>query len=297
MTMQTTSPHDLINVSADTDVDADNSKLMDEMSPAFLSDHTQQIRPTPTRRCSDSLQPTRNAYCLAGQLISTCFRAQTNTSGICESEHAVAQISTWKAAGFQSVAVTGGFDLLTLNHVRALVQARILAASYLLGIDPSQPLTATESSCLLDFASSPRLKLLVSVDTNEAICIAKGNNPQKGNVRRPFLDWKTRAKLISTLAMPDNTGTARLLVDAITAHGPRACHVHEDCLVQKDGYEVYELSPDVIVMKDIYDAGNRPRSYDAANIVLFSEQAVSFTDSVLGGVVSTTNLIKRIKGE
>jgi hypothetical protein len=238
----------------------------------------------------------QDIYCLAGQCIETCFRARTNRCGTCESDHAVAQVSAWKAAGFHTVAVTGGFDLFTLNHVRGLVQARILAAAYLLGIEPGLPLGEAGVTTLLDLASSQQLKLLVSIDTNEAVKAAKGNNPSKGDAERPFLSWTTRAELVSSLAMPSDTGIARRLVDAVTAHGHGACPVHDRCLVQEDGYEVFQLGPDVTVMKDEYDAGNRPRRYDAANVVLFSERKGAFTDPVLGGVVSTTSLINRIKG-
>jgi len=238
-----------------------------------------------------------DVFHMASEQIDAQLEQKLNSSKICETQFARETIRRWKEQGCIAVALSGGFDLLTLNHIRGLVQARFLAAAYALDIDPSEQISQRELTEIRVVASSDSLKLLVSIDTNMAIKQAKGQNPNKGSADRPLLDWATRARIISTLAMPatDGSNNAHAIADCITAHGKTACPVHKQCLVTQPDYEVFNLDPDVTIMKDKYDAGNRPRHYKDPSIILFDESCGSYVDPLLDGQISTTAIVRRIR--
>jgi len=235
-------------------------------------------------------------FYLASEQMNDHFCHMVNLHDICETQFATETIHEWKSQGCFTAALSGGFDLLTLNHICGLVQARLLAAAYALGIKISEDVSQQGLAEVIALAESSQLKLLVSVDTNAAISQAKSHNPKKGGTERPLLDWATRAKTISMLSMPeeDNCRT-RMIVDCITAHGAAACKIHEQCLVEQPDYEVFNLKPDVTIMKNKYDIGDRPRHYSDPSIILFDESIGAYSDKLLETQISTTAIIRRIQ--
>jgi len=224
------------------------------------------------------------------------FLRQVNTCVQCESDYAENTITTWQQQGYYVAGVTGTFDLLTLNHAFSLIQDRVLASAYALELTNQENLTESECDQIWRFASSNQLKLLVSIDTNQATAQSKSGQAEKASIKRPILDWENRARLVSLIAMPSyqRNEPARFVADNVTAHGKGACKIHTDCLVQQPDYEIFMLKPDVTIIKDRYDKGKQLRHYQLPNIVTFSETHDPYSDALLGDTISTTNIVRSI---
>jgi hypothetical protein len=203
----------------------------------------------------------------------------------CTAEITRGKVSSWKQLGAYVVAIAGAYDMLGLNHIRGLVQARIAGAAYMLG-------TTNNISKLSDLALSDELKLLVSLDTNGAVEENKSFNQDGGGSVKPILDWSTRATMLTSPAL-----RGRRLVDFITKHGPNSCNVcqPESCLHSSKTYSVASTDADLIVVKSHNNEtfARHPKSL----FHVIDESKGAFSDTLLGEQISTSSIIKRIRSE
>ena len=204
----------------------------------------------------------------------------------CIADQTKEKVSEWHRNGSFVVANAGAYDVLGLNHLRGLMQARIIGAAYALG--STEDLTA-----LYDLASSSALRLLVSLDTNEAISENKSFLEQTGLSVRPILDWQTRS---TTLAL-QSMGGKHNLVDFITKHGPSACTVcgNESCPHSSETYNVASSGADLTIIK-VYSPDTFS-TYPYSQFHVINEQEGAFFDKVLDAQISTTALVRRIKSK
>lgn len=204
----------------------------------------------------------------------------------CTADATIDRVAMWQRAGSFVVANAGGFDSMGLNHLRGLIQARIIGATYKLGEDASP-------SEIYELASSDEIRLLVSVDTNGAIEQNKSFKVQTALAIRPLLDWRTRARTLALQGM----GGKRNLVDYITKHGPHACPVceNEGCNHSSKTFNIAASGADVVVLKSLNP--ETVTRYQETSFHEIDETEGAFHDDVLCGQISTSALIRRIQQE
>ena len=196
------------------------------------------------------------------------------------------RVEKWKSQGSFVVGNSGGYDLLSLNHIRGLVQARIIGAVILLGEGASVP-------DIFEVAGSDRIKLLISLDTNLAIEENKSRGTESNGAIRPLLDWETRAKILSLQSFNHH----QPLVNFITRHGPNSCNICEadSCWHANKKYNVASTGVDVTVLKSIDEPTiNR---YPDSKFYLIDENKHAFFDQILEGQISTSAILKRIRSD
>lgn len=202
----------------------------------------------------------------------------------CTAEVTANKVDTWQQDGSFVVANAGGYDAMGLNHIRGLIQARIIGAVHRLG-------EGAKKRDVFDLAVSDEIRLLVSVDTNGAIEESKSFKSEGGHAVRPLFDWSTRA---ATLAL-QGIGGRHDLVDFVTKHGPEACVVcqNETCAHSSKTFNIAESGADLVVIKQADGATfNR---YPNASFHVIDETEGAFIDRLLGEQISTSALVRRIK--
>lgn len=230
-------------------------------------------------------------------------RALSSDRESCTLEKAERQMRTWKELGKYAVFTAGAYDLLSINHVRGLVQCRMIGAMSLLGMGSVN--SEGDFLRMHELASSDRIRLMLSVDTNRALAESKSRRPEKGNAPKPTLDWETRAVMLSAQSMPlPGYDQRRALVDYITKHGPDCCDIclPGTCVNEDDARMVVSLQPDLVVV----NTGSRQTIADltryktegqlpATELVTIDESEGAFSDPILQTTVSTTSIISRIR--
>ncbi len=201
----------------------------------------------------------------------------------CTAEATSTLVDTWHRTGSFVVANAGGYDSMGLNHLRGLMQARIIGAIHLLGGEGSV-------NDIYELASSEDIRLLISLDTNDALEENKSYKANGAYSVRPLLDWDTRAR---TLAL-QGFGGGRELVDFITKHGPLACSVcvAESCNHSSKTFNIADSGADLIVLKDINT--DQLANYPNTSFHVIEETEGAFHDKLLGGQISTSALVRRI---
>lgn len=201
------------------------------------------------------------------------------------------KVEQWHKMGAYVVGNAGGYDILTINHLRGLTQARIIGATYKLMECNDNP----KEKDILELAGSDGIKLLVSLDTDEAIAENKSFSKIGGNSIRPVLGWKTRAGMLALQAF----GNQINLVDFITAHGPNACPTcgGKNCWHSSVKYSVATTGVDLTVLKDGKGADDTVARLPEKNFYKIREDDLAFSDNLLGGQISTSAIIKRIRKE
>ncbi len=217
---------------------------------------------------------------------STSDRIVESGNEICTTEQTKARVAEWQSQGKFVVANGGAYDILGLNHLRGLVQAKIIGAAHMLG-------STDNRDELYDLATSDEIKLVVSLDANDAIAENKSLKEHSGGAIRPILDWKTRARMLALQGI----GGKGYLVDFITKHGPHSCSVcpEESCHHSSKVYNVASNGADLTIIKAINQA-TFDRHPDSKFHVI-DENSGAFSDELLNGVISTTALVKRVRGE
>jgi hypothetical protein len=209
----------------------------------------------------------------------------------------------WKGFNKLTVFNAGAFDLLGLNHVRGLVQCRAIGAMSLLGIEKVED--EGDYQAVHRVAASDQIRLMVTVDTNSALEDGKSRRPDKGNAPKPTLDWSTRAAMLAVQSIPMPGYEYRVnLVDCITRHGPGCCGVCTAgaCTNEDNALMAVALQPDLVIV----NTGSRQTIDDLTSckqdgllpnteLVAIDERVEAYSDSVLGGIVSTTAIIKRVR--
>lgn len=204
----------------------------------------------------------------------------------CTAEITAKKVDAWQQNGSFVVANAGGYDAMGLNHIRGLVQARIIGAVHQLG-------EGAKVNDVFELASSDEIRLLVSVDTNRAIEENKSFKPEGKYTVRPLLDWNTRAATLALQAI----GGRHDLVDFVTKHGPGACTVckNETCSHSSKTFNIAESGADLVVIKQA-DRTTFNR-YPNTSFHVIDEAEGAFIDRLLGEQISTSALVRRIKGK
>lgn len=202
----------------------------------------------------------------------------------CTAEKSQQKVSEWHKVGAFVVANAGAYDILGLNHLRGLTQARIIGAAYKLG-------DFQDLSAIYDLASSDEIRLILSLDTNEAIAENKSKKAIGGGSIRPSLDWQTRATMLALQAV----GGKQNMVDFITRHGPSACQFcpNDTCWHSDKTYNVASTGADLTVVKSLNPATRELYSDSVFHIIDESDGA--FFDKVLDSQISTSALIRRVR--
>jgi len=112
------------------------------------------------------------------QLLDEDFESRKVSISECTYVQSKEKISNWKQMDNFVVANGGTFDILSLNHVRGLVQCRILGAMSIIGINELDH-NSTIANEVYKLATSDELKIIVSIDTNEAVETNKSKKPEK----------------------------------------------------------------------------------------------------------------------
>lgn len=208
----------------------------------------------------------------------------TDVNAGCTAEIARQKVAEWHKLGAFVVANAGAYDILGLNHLRGLIQARIIGAAYKLG-------GSENYGDIYELAASDEIRLLVSLDTNAAITENKSRQLASGGSVRPSLDWKTRAAMLALQAI----GGHHDLVDFITQHGPDACTAcpDESCWHSDKTYNVASTGADLTVVK-LLNPLMRER-YPDSTFHVIDESDGAFFDKVLDSQISTSALIRRVR--
>lgn len=224
------------------------------------------------------------------RFISSTTQHRIASDQLCVADEAQAVVSEWRSDGSFVVGNSGAYDILSVNHVRGLIQARLVGAIYMLEALGQDPYESVEN--LYTAAGSSDIKLLVSLDTNSALQENKSMKESSGGAIRPVLDWDTRALMLSFQAF----GCTRNLVDFITRHGPQACNFCEEgeCLHESKEYSVASTGVDLTVAKDRKQASLD--RYSDREFYIINEEDGAITDRVLCGQISTSAIIRRIRG-
>jgi len=208
----------------------------------------------------------------------------------------------WKDTGRFTVFNAGTFDVLGLNHIRGLAQCRLLGAMSLIGIEKIE--TPEELAEAHAVAASDRVRLMVTVDTDRALEMNKSRRPDKGGAPKPSLSWETRVAMLAIQTMPGPDGAHVDMVNYITRHGSDCCAVCAagTCTHEDNARMAVALAPDLVVVPtgskhtiadlSMYKQEGLLPYTDLASI---DESNDAFEDPVLGGIISTTALVNRIR--
>lgn len=221
----------------------------------------------------------------------------------CSFAQAKEKMQLWKDQSRFTVFSFGGFDILTSNHIRGLVQARAIGAMSLLGIQEIE--TEAAFNDVHRVAASDAIRLMVSIDTNKTLEEGKSRNPDKGGAPKPTLDWRTRATMVAAQSMPTpDYGQRFNLVDFITRQGWECCDAcgPKACTNEWHTNLISGLEPDVVIVRDdlprtiSYLADRKSEgSLTYTEVALINEQEGAYTDPILGGAISTTAMIRYIR--
>lgn len=216
---------------------------------------------------------------------------------------AAQQIELWRMAGRHTVFNAGTYDILTPNHILSLVQCRVLGAMSLLGMQEIQ--TQQDQLLVHEVAASDAIALMITLDTNRALEMAKSRRADKGGAPKPTLDWSNRALMLAMQSIPGpDYATRRSAVDFITRHGPECCLVCADgsCTNEDNAAMTVKLRPDVVVVNsDSRRTVDDLRGYEATgllpdtHIAINDENQHQYYDPVLGGPAKTSAIIGRVR--
>ncbi len=187
---------------------------------------------------------------------------------MCNIESLAHTVESWKKDGYKIVFTAGVFDIFTINHLLALYHYRLLGGK--------------------------KVKLIVSIDTDERVGESKSFVVEKGNAIKPILSWDSRALMVAKQSFR-STDT---LVDMVIQHGSDTCS-NIRCPHDDNTTIAEVILPDVIVVTSTStDTINRIREsslLDTASMRIIKEEELAYQDSLIGGKISTTSIINRVK--
>lgn len=243
----------------------------------------------------------------ARDIIQGDFSDRLTTTGEgsgCSFLQAERKMQYWKTQSKFTIFNFGGFDILNLNHIRGLVQCRAIGAMCMLGIDEVN--TGEEYHEVYKLAASDAIRLMISIDTNRTLEEGKSRNQDRGgDAPKPTLDWQTRAAMVAiqSIAAPDYK-TRLSLVDFVTRHGWGSCDScgPSDCPNEWHTNIISGLEPDLVVVRDdlhqtiSYLTDKKAEGLlTSTQVTLINEQDGAYADPVLGGIISTTSMVQRIR--
>jgi hypothetical protein len=251
----------------------------------------------------------RDVYTAAHTLLLDSFKTRVidRKSKTCVFRQTQDVHSSWRRAGDYTVFVAGSFDIFTLNHLRALLQYRVIAGAVKRGIDPETIKSIDDIKVLTDLATDPEIKLMATVDTDKSLSLSKSGKSDKGGASRPVLGWDSRALMLSAQWVPVQTDAPHTqLTDFITIHGEECCLScgGDTCVNADNGRMALELAPDLAIISrgarrtttDFIRYKQHELMRDTKVVIFNEEDGHSFIDNLLPDrVISTTSIVKKIK--
>lgn len=221
-------------------------------------------------------------------------------------ERLASSIEYWKGLGKTVVFTSGVYDGMHPNHAAYLLNVKMLGSELDYNSkhnDNWDDLRQHEHEeyvrhCLATNA----LKLVVSLDGDKSVAVRKGWNPEKGSSSRPIFSLNTRMAEVAGLSYrsPANPNERVATVDAVTVHGehdfpegtPNSNLYNLNAEINPDVWGVYYESGDILEQAPLDDRLGRI----AMRVISSGGDDSYWFDDVMGHI-STTSMIKRIKGE
>lgn len=214
------------------------------------------------------------------------------------------KMEEWQAQNIFTVFLAGSFDLLTRNHLLGLTHSRVLAAMAILNIG-----TICDEECLHavhELAASDKIRLMVTMDSNQALAERKSHRSEAGNCQKPILDWETRAAMLVYQSIPGYPDTTRRipLVNFITSHGPGSCGAcpNGGCLTDNNSDMAVGLSPALLIVNSqSFNTVAEIRQFKRCGflpntkVIEIKESDEQYEDFLIGGPIKTTDIVRRIK--
>jgi bifunctional ADP-heptose synthase (sugar kinase/adenylyltransferase) len=177
------------------------------------------------------------------------------------------RVNQWRGSGDVIVFTAGVFDIFTVNHLLGLYHYKMLGGD--------------------------RVRLVVSIDSDDRVRGTKAFCEDKGNTTKPILSWESRSLMVAKQSF--NNGN--VLVDIITRHGSDTCSGIR--CPHDDNVDIAKyISPDIIVVTSTsLDTIQRLEGDPdiRSKIIIINEEDLSYDDLYIGGKISTSGIIKRIK--
>lgn len=197
-------------------------------------------------------------------------RIIASDSQTCNIDALLNRVEKWKRDGYTIVFTAGVFDIFTINHLLALYHYRLMGGE--------------------------NAKLIVSVDTDERVNNSKSFNKDKGNTIKPILSWQSRALMIAKQSFRDNGP----LVDIVIQHGSDTCS-NMRCAHDDNSTIAEKIVPDIIaVTSTSVDTIIKIKKSTVLNVdtmKVIEEKDLAYKDPLLGGKISTTSIIERVRRE
>ena len=187
---------------------------------------------------------------------------------MCNIDSLVQTVENWKKDGYKIVFTAGVFDIFTINHLLALYHYRLIGGD--------------------------KVKLVISIDTDERVKQSKSFVKEKSKTIKPILSWDSRALMIAKQSFRNTDA----LVDMIVQHGSDTCSSMR--CPHDDNTTIAEMIiPDVIVVTststDTVDKIKKSTVLMADTLRIIEEEELAYQDSLIGGKISSTSIIKRVK--
>lgn len=225
--------------------------------------------------------------------------------------HATARLQDrrqkWSEDGSTVVFTSGVFDLMHVNHRAYLLQTKLEAmpihfnrywAEHIGKNWQDLDAEAQKAYCQQALQDNS-LRLIVSIDGDEAVAFRKGRDPKKQTSRRPIYSWQTRARDVLSIAAGSAENQLHSVVDAVTIHDNQVEALrgsdHEDIMsiaecVQPDVWSIYDESTDIIGKLEAENGGGKFPQTQAVVLGVHDY----YTDERLGGGFSTTAIVRSL---
>lgn len=251
------------------------------------------------------------------ELVKTLFERRTAGRIYNPLENAAAteelkeQIAEWQYDNAAVVMVFGCFDApFHSNHQRFLLDCKLqgvekyynrLSEGGVLDVPWQQLDIESKQGFSQAVLADGAVKLVVSIDGDKRVAASKGFVPGKGNSARPLQSWETRADNVLglSLQLDERQGFRSPVVDAVTIHDHHALPgtIHANTLDM-----IAEFRPDVWTLyheakDDIIAASADSRLFDIDIVVIEDERGYDALDPRTGRPFSTTDLVRRVKGD
>lgn len=244
----------------------------------------------------------------AQEIIESSFEGRITDIGDfddCSYEQAARTVTAWRDQDLKIIYGLGGFDNLHNNHVIGLTRCRALGAMAVLGMEE---VVTEDDRKAVQLAAAAKTRMIISVDTDEALAKGKSRVTDKGGAPKPTLSWGNRARGVAMQTMPlPESNLYFPLVDFVTCHGQGSCACCEElgyedyCPTRRHRYNIVALQPDFVVTRDDLSSipkllaekkqGNLPNT----EFIFFEEGTGAYGDMYLEGEISATAIAKRIR--
>lgn len=188
---------------------------------------------------------------------------------LCDINDLYRRVNEWRKAGDVVVFTAGVFDIFTLNHLLGLYHYKMLGGNH--------------------------SRLVVSIDSDKRVHDSKTFCEDKGNVVKPILSWENRSLMVAKQSFNNK----EVLADIIIRHGTDTCSGMR--CPHDDNVDIAKyISPDIIVVANTSLDTIKRLEEDPAmqrKMLVINEEDLSYSDLHIGGKISTSQIIKRIKND